>query len=271
MFRESAFAFEQPPSALECDREPDEPPPDEEHARAAAIERRVGGRVSEARRVAKNGAASVFRVWSGRFGAEVAVKVVDTRALSPKYAAKFLRRELEISPLMRHAFVCRSLDVFWADATTAVFLSEFYPGGTFLDVALASPGYAEAEKASRLGRSKSFCGTRPYTSPEIAWQREYDPFSNDWYSAGVVLYTLLSGKWPFHADHVPAQPPWPRVAFPPAVFSRAAVELLRRLLQENAYLRADYELVLRRHGQGAGSPPLLRGPHNSLFKLRPSF
>ncbi|KAI6219486.1 Protein kinase domain-containing protein [Aphelenchoides fujianensis] len=255
MFRESAFAFEQPPSALECGQDADESPPDEEHARAAAIERRVGGRLAEARRVAKSGAASVFRVWSGRFGAEVAVKVVDTRALSPKYAAKFLRRELEIWPLMRHAFVCRSLDVFWADATTAVFLSE------------------------------------PYTSPEIAWQREYDPFSNDWYSAGVVLYTLLSGKWPFvsrpplrslpptrplqHADLVPAQPPWPRVAFPPAVFSRAAVELLRRLLQENAYLRADYELVLhsaflRRHGQGAGSPPLVRGPHNSLFKLRPS-
>ncbi|KAI6185108.1 Protein kinase domain-containing protein [Aphelenchoides fujianensis] len=269
MFRESAFAFEQPPSALECGQEP----PDEELARAAAIERRVGGRLAEAERVAKSGAASVFRVWSGRFGAEVAVKVVDTRALSPKYAAKFLRRELEISPLMRHPFVCRSLDVFWADARTAVFLSEFYPGGTFLDVALASPGYAEAEKAVLFRQLAD--ALQPYTSPEIAWQREYDPFSNDWYSAGVVLYTLLSGKWPFHADHVPAQPPWPRVAFPPAVFSRAAVELLRRLLQENAYLRADYELVLRsaflrRHGQGAGSPPLLRGPHNSLFKLRPS-
>lgn len=74
-----------------------------------------------------------------------------------------------------------------------------------------------------------------------------------------------------HADRVPAQPPWPRVAFPPALFSRESVELLKRLLQENAYLRADYAVVLqspflRRHRQGADHPPLVRGPANSLFR-----
>lgn len=75
------------------------------------IEKYIGGRFSLATRVVKNGAVSVYRVFSPRFRIQIAIKLVDRTEVSEKYAAKFLQREMEISPLMHHPFICRSLDV----------------------------------------------------------------------------------------------------------------------------------------------------------------
>lgn len=46
---------------------------------------------------------------------------------------------------------------------------------------------------------KIFCGTSAYMSPEIVRKSEYNGFKADIWSLGVVLYVLLTGKFPFKA------------------------------------------------------------------------
>ncbi|KIH44019.1 hypothetical protein ANCDUO_25967, partial [Ancylostoma duodenale] len=68
--------------------------------------------------------------------------------------------------------------------------------------------------------SRSFCGTRPYSAPQITLYKPYDSYAADWYALGVVLYTMLVGKWPkdediragyhdcVHSEWMALQPDW---------------------------------------------------------------
>ncbi|XP_040611892.1 sperm motility kinase X-like [Mesocricetus auratus] len=49
-------------------------------------------------------------------------------------------------------------------------------------------------------RFKGFCGTLEYCAPEIFTDVEYDPQANDIWSMGVVLYTMVTGRFPFEAE-----------------------------------------------------------------------
>eukprot|EP00928_Gymnodinium_smaydae_P030036 TRINITY_DN22443_c0_g2_i1.p1 TRINITY_DN22443_c0_g2~~TRINITY_DN22443_c0_g2_i1.p1 ORF type:complete len:717 (-),score=119.49 TRINITY_DN22443_c0_g2_i1:83-1927(-) len=53
-----------------------------------------------------------------------------------------------------------------------------------------------------LSAAVSLVGTRPYTAPEVIARGAYD-FSSDLWGLGVLLYTLLVGKFPF--QQIPAQ------------------------------------------------------------------
>ena len=46
---------------------------------------------------------------------------------------------------------------------------------------------------------KIFCGTSAYMSPEIVRKTEYNGFKADIWALGVVLYVLLTGRFPFKA------------------------------------------------------------------------
>ncbi|CAD5231497.1 unnamed protein product [Bursaphelenchus xylophilus] len=142
----------------------------------------------------------------------------------------------------------------------------------FGNVKLADFGFAR-RMGSKLDRSKSFCGTKPYSCPDVVKHKEYDPFSNDWYSLGVVLYTLISGRWPYNLqeleDASKSPTNWPKIWYPQDMFSSEAVELLQHLLQEIAYMRADYHICLNskfmvKYGQGPTQHPIVRGPYNAL-------
>ena len=46
---------------------------------------------------------------------------------------------------------------------------------------------------------KIFCGTSAYMSPEIVKKSDYNGFKADIWALGVVLYVMLTGRFPFKA------------------------------------------------------------------------
>ncbi|XP_051050507.1 sperm motility kinase X-like [Phodopus roborovskii] len=56
-----------------------------------------------------------------------------------------------------------------------------------------------AIKVTSGQRFKGFCGTLEYCAPEIFTGVEYDAQANDIWSMGVVLYTMVTGRFPFEA------------------------------------------------------------------------
>ncbi|XP_021071036.1 sperm motility kinase X-like [Mus pahari] len=56
-----------------------------------------------------------------------------------------------------------------------------------------------AIKVTSGQRFKGFCGTLEYCAPEIFTDVEYDAQANDIWSLGVVLYTMVTGRFPFEA------------------------------------------------------------------------
>lgn len=56
-----------------------------------------------------------------------------------------------------------------------------------------------AIKVTSGQRFKGFCGTLEYCAPEIFTDMEYDAQANDIWSLGVVLYTMVTGRFPFEA------------------------------------------------------------------------
>jgi serine/threonine protein kinase len=49
------------------------------------------------------------------------------------------------------------------------------------------------------GTTSSFCGTPDYIAAEIVASKPYS-FPVDWWSLGVLIFELISGKTPFRAD-----------------------------------------------------------------------
>ncbi|XP_028618928.1 sperm motility kinase 4A-like [Grammomys surdaster] len=56
-----------------------------------------------------------------------------------------------------------------------------------------------AIKVTSGQRFRGFCGTLEYCAPEIFTDVEYDAQANDIWSMGVVLYTMVTGRFPFEA------------------------------------------------------------------------
>lgn len=46
--------------------------------------------------------------------------------------------------------------------------------------------------------SRTFCGTRPYLSPQLNMKKPYIPYKADIWALGVVLFAMLNNRYPFH-------------------------------------------------------------------------
>ena len=55
------------------------------------------------------------------------------------------------------------------------------------------------DKIKELPLKEKFAGTPGFIAPEIYKQQEYDE-KIDTFSLGIILYFMLSGKFPFHSD-----------------------------------------------------------------------
>lgn len=46
--------------------------------------------------------------------------------------------------------------------------------------------------------STTFCGTRPYLSPQLIQKKAYVPYKADVWALGVVLFAMLNNRYPYH-------------------------------------------------------------------------
>ena len=47
---------------------------------------------------------------------------------------------------------------------------------------------------------KIFCGTSSYMAPEIVKKNEYSGFASDIWALGIVLFVMLTGRFPFKGN-----------------------------------------------------------------------
>jgi serine/threonine protein kinase len=90
------------------------------------------------------------------------------------------------------------------------------------------------------------CGTPAYIAPEVLEQKGYDGYAADVWSAGVVLYAMLYGVFPFRADNAPELEAAIRDGkyVLPADVSEEARELVLYVLEPDPKLRLTIPEIL---------------------------
>ena len=89
------------------------------------------------------------------------------------------------------------------------------------------------------------CGTPTYIAPEILKEKGYEGPPVDIWSAGVVLYTMLYGIFPFHADttkEIETLILRGKYKLPDEI-SEDAKDLLRRILDSNPITRINVSSI----------------------------
>lgn len=97
------------------------------------------------------------------------------------------------------------------------------------------PGFLlESDEPPKLGRTKTFCGTREYVAPEMLKGSMYDT-SVDLWAFGILLYEILCGRTPFYSrqrneiyERIEKAP-----VFYPKDMSDDVQDLLKGLLERN--------------------------------------
>ncbi|UMM11508.1 hypothetical protein L5515_000759 [Caenorhabditis briggsae] len=124
------------------------------------------------------------------------------------------------------------------------------------DIKLIDFGFAR--HIERRERSRSFCGTQPYTCPQITRFRPYEPFTADYYACGIVLFTMVVGKWPNLAMSS-------MNIFPDKLPSRSCRRLITSLLDENESCRAGYDECVNSEWMG-GHPVWMFANHAYFYE-----
>ncbi|KAM3718804.1 Testis-specific serine/threonine-protein kinase [Dirofilaria immitis] len=68
------------------------------------------------------------------------------------------------------------------------------------NVKITDFGFARLLKKGE--KSKTFCGSRAYLAPEIIRAQPYDGYLSDMWSAGIVLYVMITGMMPYNDKDV---------------------------------------------------------------------
>ncbi|KAJ3244890.1 Serine/threonine kinase [Chytriomyces hyalinus] len=79
--------------------------------------------------------------------------------------------------------------------------------------------------------TKTYCGTPDFMAPEILGKRKYGR-SIDWWSFGIMIYVMLTGKYPYHGDderHILRSIFTEEIEYPPS-FTNDTIGLIEGLL-----------------------------------------
>ncbi|KAI8838215.1 kinase-like domain-containing protein [Chytriomyces cf. hyalinus JEL632] len=79
--------------------------------------------------------------------------------------------------------------------------------------------------------TKTYCGTPDFMAPEILGKRKYGR-SIDWWSFGIMIYVMLTGKYPYHGDderHILRSIFTEEIEYPP-YFTNDTIGLIEGLL-----------------------------------------
>ncbi|XP_046572898.1 testis-specific serine/threonine-protein kinase 3-like [Haliotis rubra] len=152
-----------------------------------------------------------------------AVKVISKVGCPQDYLEDFLPHELDIFPSLQHENIVTCHEIL-ESPTSYCIVMEYADGGSLLE-RLQEDGPMEEEEARRMffqtaravsiattrgqhteitlrGKkvlSGNFCGSAPYTAPEVLQKNgPYDAMAADVWSLGVILYSMLYFRMPFN-------------------------------------------------------------------------
>ena len=134
----------------------------------------------------KGAYATVRSAHNKENNSKVAIKVYDKLKLLSPSKKKNAEREIKILSRLNHPNIIKLYK-------TVILIGPSY------SVKIIDFGFSTCFSNDK--KVKLFCGTPSYMSPEIVSKQEsFGPPSDIW-AAGVVLYVLLTGTYPFKALH----------------------------------------------------------------------
>jgi serine/threonine protein kinase len=147
-----------------------------------------------------------------------------------------------------------------------------------LDFGIAKVATDDPDGGRSLTRTGMIFGTPEYMSPEQAMGAAHD-HRVDIYATGVILYQLVTGELPFHADnfmgllnkHMFEAPPRPSAINPSAAIPAGVEAIILKALQKDRTLRFQTmaEFAAAVAAIGTGAPPVVVVPEKLPQPPRP--